>query len=58
MFGEAGGAPLTAEEYRHGVLRAELCRVAQRYSWQHGPLIVDALLAEFDITKPPMKESA
>lgn len=52
MFVESGGVPLSAEEYRRGVLRAEMCRVAQRYSWQHGPLIVDALLTEFTISKP------
>lgn len=57
MFGEAGGAPLTAEEYRNGVLRADLCRVVQRYSWQHGPHIVDALMAQFDISKRPTKEN-
>lgn len=50
---EVGGEVYTPERLGAEVLRAELCQIASRHSYQHGPRIVDEILGAFHITRKP-----
>lgn len=46
-----GGEELNEQKYRRGVLRADLCELAARVSFNHGPRIVDAILARYEVSR-------
>jgi hypothetical protein len=53
---EQGGVPYDAEKYTQGLLRADLCAVATRRCYQHGARVVDDILANFNVSRQPLKE--
>lgn len=55
-FGEPGGVPYNEAAYRERALRADLCAIAQRHSYDHGAHIVDEILASYHVISKTMKE--
>lgn len=52
-IGELGGEPVDKKLFEEGQSRADLCQIAQGYSFQQGAKIVDAILKEYDVVKKP-----
>lgn len=52
-FGEPGGFPADKKKFEEGQFKADLCQIAQRYSFDQGARIIDAILKEFDVVKKP-----
>lgn len=55
---EPGGEPYDREKFEEGVLRAELCNLANSYDYKHGSRMVDELLRRFDVTRKPKEKAA
>lgn len=50
-FSGPGGETYDEKKYRKGILRADLCELATKISFDHGPRIVDAILARYDVSR-------
>lgn len=50
-----GGRPLD-KSFHEGQLRADLCSLAMRHCFDHGPRVVDDILAHFDVTRKSIKD--
>lgn len=50
-FDGPGGEAFDEQKYRRETLRADLCELANKVSFQHGPRIIDAILTRYDITR-------
>ncbi len=55
-WGEPGGIEFEQMTFNKDTLRAELVEIANQHSFQHGPRIVDSILARYDVKKKPIKE--
>lgn len=52
-----GGTPLNQDQFKHDVLRAQLCEVARVGCIEHSEVVVDRILQHFDVTKKKFKET-
>jgi hypothetical protein len=46
----------TPERIERELLRADLCAVATRRCYKHAAQVVDDILAEFNVSRKPLKE--
>lgn len=46
----------TPEQVERELLRADMCMLASGRCFQHGPRVVDDILANFIVTRKPLKE--
>jgi hypothetical protein len=50
-FEGPGGEDYDESEYRSGGLRADLCELAAKVSFEHGHRIVDLILAKYEVMR-------
>lgn len=51
-----GGDNLDTYQIREKMIRADLCEIAARHSYQHGSRIIDEIMESFHITRKTVKE--